>query len=179
MDQEKNRLARGRFRAGEIQTSVVLNEQQYKTLLAKWKRFKKQKRAWKSRDFQNNTLKFLKHHAKKVSIVTTKSLSIQVLRKSCITNWANRIQNPKAIRKLAGHSDIATTMKYYSMLTNDVKAKAAAVIDEILSPVDVKMKITINRTMQVSIYKSKRLRHYPRKDSNLQPLAPEANALSN
>ncbi len=118
---------------------VVLNEQQYKTLLAKWKRYKKQKRAWKSRDFQNNTLKFFKHHAEKAGIMTTKSLSIQVLRKNCITNWANRLQNPEAIRKLAGHSDIATTMKYYSMLTDDVKAKAAAAIDEIMSPADVKI----------------------------------------
>lgn len=114
---------------------VVLNEQQYKTLLAKWKRFIQQKRAWKSKDFKNNTLTTFKRHAAKAGIVTTKSLSIQVLRKNCITNWANRIQNPEAVRKLAGHSDIATTMKYYSMLTDDIKAKAADVIDELLSPV--------------------------------------------
>lgn len=97
----------------------------------------KQKRAWKSRDFHNNILTTFKRHAAKVGIVTTKSLSIQVLRKNCITNWANRIQNPEAVHKLAGHSDIATKMKYYSILTDGVKAKATAVIDEILSPVDV------------------------------------------
>jgi integrase len=113
---------------------VALNEQQYKTLLAKWKRYKKQKRVWKNRDFQNNTLTTFKRHAAKAGIITTKSLSIKVLRKNCTTNWANRIQNPEAVRKLAGHSDIATITKYCSMLTDDVKAKAAAVIDETLTP---------------------------------------------
>ena len=118
---------------------MALNEQQHKTLVAKWKRYKKEKRPWKSRDFQNNTLKFFKLHAKKAGIATTKTLSIQVLRKNCITNWANSIPNPKAVQILAGHGDIKTTMCYYSQLTDETRVKAARVIDEFFSPVDVKI----------------------------------------
>ena len=56
----------------------------------------------------------------------------RVLRKGCITNWANHINNPEVVRVLAGHSDIATMMRYYSKVTEEQRKKAAESTDKLL-----------------------------------------------
>lgn len=55
-----------------------------------------------------------------------------LLRESCITNWANEINNPEVVRCLAGHSDIKTTMQYYSAVTREQREKAARAINDLL-----------------------------------------------
>lgn len=62
----------------------------------------------------------------------TGSLSIHGLRKSCITNWANEINNPEVVRCLVGKSDIKTTMQYYSTVTEEQREKAAKAINKLL-----------------------------------------------
>jgi len=58
---------------------VLLNEQQYNTVLAKWKRFKQQNRPWRNRDMQNNTLKTFERHLKWAGIKAMGTLSIHTL----------------------------------------------------------------------------------------------------
>lgn len=81
---------------------------------------------------QNNTLTTFKRYIRWASIKPNDSLSIHTLRKCCITNWANEINNPEVVRELAGHSDIKTTMQYYSKVTKEQQQKAAKAIDKLL-----------------------------------------------
>ncbi|MFC1780987.1 tyrosine-type recombinase/integrase [Planctomycetota bacterium] len=98
---------------------VVLDEQRYKTVLAKWKRFREQKRPWQNHDMCNNSLREFKRHVKRAEIKPNGSLSIQTLRKSCCQNWANTISNPEVVRVLTGHADLKTTMQYYCQADRD------------------------------------------------------------
>ena len=111
---------------------VVLDQGQYRTMTAKWERFRQEKREWQNHDVANNTLATFKRHVKWAGIKPQGSLSLHGLRKCCITNWANHISNPEVVRKLAGHSDIKTTMAYYSKVTEDQRKKAAEVTDRLL-----------------------------------------------
>jgi integrase len=111
---------------------VALTEGQHQTAVRKWQRYQEEKREWKSRDMQNNTLNTFKRHVGWAEIKPTGTLSIHGLRKSCITNWANEINNPEVVRCLAGHSDIKTTMQYYSAVTREQREKAARAINELL-----------------------------------------------
>jgi len=111
---------------------VVLNEQQYRTVLRKWKIRQKHKKPWFNRDMQNNTLSTFKRHIRWAKIEPDESLSLHTLRKCCITNWANSITNPEVVRVLAGHFDLKTTMQYYCQVDKEQKAKATAAIDNLL-----------------------------------------------
>ncbi len=111
---------------------VVLDEQHYKTVLAKWKRFRDQKRGWQNRDMCNNRLREFKRHAKNAGIKPNGSLSIQTLRKSCCQNWANTISNPEVVRVLAGHADLKTTMQYYCQADKEQRNKAADGVDKLI-----------------------------------------------
>jgi integrase len=61
---------------------------------------------------------------------------MHTLRKCCITNWANEINNPEVVRVLAGHADLKTTMQYYCRVDASQRAKAAATIDDLLKQTD-------------------------------------------
>ena len=80
---------------------------------------------------QNNTLTRFKEYVKKAGIKPDGSLTIHTLRKCCITNWANEINNPEVVRILAGHADLKTTMAFYSQVTKEQNEKAAAAIDKL------------------------------------------------
>ncbi len=110
----------------------VLSGSEYHTLRDKWIRYTKSGRAWTNRDAQNNTLKTFKRHVKQAGIVPVGTLAIHTLRKSCITNWTNTCTNPETVRKLAGHGDIATTMKFYVQVTKEQKHEVAEGIDRLL-----------------------------------------------
>jgi integrase len=118
---------------------VMLNDVQYATMLAKWVRYREQGRTWLNQDMQNNTLVTFKRHVKKAEIKPNGTLSLHTLRKSCITNWANEINNPEVVRVLAGHSDLKTTMRFYSQASTEQKAKAAAAIDHLLNTTDARV----------------------------------------
>ena len=63
------------------------------------------------------------------------------LRRSCITNWA-RMLPIHVVQKLAGHSDIKTTQRYYLAVEEDDLAKAREVQSKILSAVSTDPKLT-------------------------------------
>lgn len=111
---------------------VPLNEQLYGTLVAKWQRYKQQKRAWKNRDMVNNVSREFKRHLKQAGIKPNGTLSIHTLRKSCIQNWTNELPI-NVTKELAGHSSISTTQKYYLQVDEYHRAKAAAVIDALVT----------------------------------------------
>ena len=67
------------------------------------------------------------------------TLSIHTLRKCCITNWSNEINNPEVVRCLAGHSNLATTMKYYCAVTKEQRTQAAQAIDALIEKSDAEV----------------------------------------
>jgi integrase len=112
---------------------IALDEGQYSTVLAKWKKYQEQERDdWANRDMQNNTLVTFKRHLRWSGIKPDGSLALHTLRKSCITNWANAINNPEVVRQLAGHADLKTTMQYYSYVSEQQQRNAAQAIDKLL-----------------------------------------------
>lgn len=118
---------------------VLLDESQYKTVIAKWKRDQRNNRAWRNQDLAPSALCRFKKDVERAGIIPTAKLTIQTLRKSCVLNWANEVSNPEVVRVLAGHSDLKTTMEYYSQITDDQRARAAAETDRLLETVDVRM----------------------------------------
>lgn len=118
---------------------IAHNDGQYRTLLDKWQRYQKEGREWKNQDWQNNTLVKFKRHLRWAGIEPKGTLSIHTLRKCCITNWANEINNPEVVRRLAGHSDLATKMKYYCAVTKEQRTRAAQAIDALMEKSDAEV----------------------------------------
>lgn len=112
---------------------VVLTGREHHTVRDKWQRYRKENRSWANRDMQNNTLTTFKRHIRKAGITPDGTLAIHTLRKSCITNWAkDPALTPKTVQLLAGHSDLATTMRYYVQVDQEQRTKATAGIDRLL-----------------------------------------------
>ena len=55
--------------------------------------------------------------------------------KCCVQNWANNLPM-NVVKELMGHSSIATTQKFYNQVDDNHRAKAAAVIDMLVSGTD-------------------------------------------
>jgi integrase len=61
------------------------------------------------------------------------AFTLHDLRRSCITNWARELP-VHVVQKLAGHSDIKTTQKYYLIVQQENMEKARIVNSKILGP---------------------------------------------
>jgi len=118
---------------------VLLDLRRYDIVVEKWRRYRGQGREWGNGDMFNNLNKSLERHLKWARIVPDGSLSIHTLRKACITNWCNTTSNPEIVRRLAGHSDIATTMRFYSFVSDSDRRKTASKIDALLNESDAKV----------------------------------------
>lgn len=112
---------------------VCLTDSQYVTLMKKWPRFRAERRRWRNDCFQNNTLGIFKRDYARAGIEPDGVLTVHVLRKNCILNWARVNRNPKVTQELAGHADLDTTMTYYSKVGTDAKVQAASDIDALLA----------------------------------------------
>jgi integrase len=99
---------------------VLLDEQQYGTVVAKWQRCQRQRRAWQNQDMVNNVLRDFKRHLKWAGIKPDGSLSIHTLHKSCCQNRANHLPI-NVVKELMGHSSISTTQKFYSQTVRLMK----------------------------------------------------------
>lgn len=117
---------------------VLMSRERFNTVVAKWKRFQQEGREWLTDDWGNNTLREFKRHVSRAEIKPNGTLNLHTLRKSCILNWSNSISNPEVVRVLAGHSDLKTTMKYYSQITAEQSQKAAAAIEKLLATAEQK-----------------------------------------
>lgn len=112
---------------------VLLDRDRYDRVVIKWQKYNQEKRSWQNRDIANNTLTNFKRHIRWAEIEPTGVLSIHTLRKSCIQNWADHINNPEVVRTLAGHADLKTTMQYYCQVNREQKTKAAETVDALLN----------------------------------------------
>ena len=88
---------------------------------------------------QNNTLRTFHADVRRAGITPNGSLSIHTLRKSCVLNWAKVSRNPKVTQALAGHADIKTTMRYYSLVDDDQRSASVDAINEMLKATDAKL----------------------------------------
>ena len=79
----------------------------------------------------NNVLRRLKTLCRKARVG---SYNVHDLRRSCITNWAKKLPI-HVVQKLAGHSDIRTTQKYYLSMQNEDFQKAQDVQTEVLGKI--------------------------------------------
>jgi integrase len=80
----------------------------------------------------NNVGREFKRHLKWAGIKPVGTLSIHTLRKCCGKNGADHLP-PNVTKELMGHSNIATTMKYYNQVDKDQRKKAAAVVETLVS----------------------------------------------
>ena len=123
----------------EASPYVVLSESLHGKMMARWNHADKNTRvAWKWQDAFYNAGREFHRHLRKAEIEPApgETLSIHTLRKSCIQNWANKLPM-NVTKELAGHSNIATTQKYYCQVDSYYRAKAAEVIEDVLNEVDV------------------------------------------
>ena len=124
------KLQAGRFRT----PFVVVSASRYEKVMHKWANTRKSRKTWQNRDMLNNVLRAFKRYVKLAGIKPApgQRLSIHDLRKSCITNWAMVNKNPKVTQVWAGHSDLKTTMQYYSKVTEDQRQAGMKALDKML-----------------------------------------------
>ena len=79
----------------------------------------------------NNVLRRFKTLCRRAKVG---SYTIHDLRRSCITNWARRLPI-HVVQKLAGHSDIRTTQKFYLSVQDEDIRKAQNVQAELLGKI--------------------------------------------
>lgn len=128
---------------------VLLDEKRYKTVLAKWQKYQREKLEWENQDMVNNVRREFKRHLKWAEIKPIGTLSIHTLRKCSGKNWADHLP-PNVTKELMGHSNIATTMKYYSQVDKDQRKKAAAVVDALISSANRKRSQTVTEAEQLN-----------------------------
>jgi integrase len=75
----------------------------------------------------NNQLTNFMRYVKKAGIKANGQPDIHTLQKSCIQTWADHLPL-NVTKELAGHSDLATTLKYYNQVDDYHRQK----IDEIM-----------------------------------------------
>jgi len=68
---------------------------------------------------ETGTLK--KQHAKAITASGVAAFVPYDLRHTCLTRWA-RVMDPFTLKKLAGHTDLNTTMRYVHLNDDDVRA---------------------------------------------------------
>lgn len=111
---------------------ILLDEQRYEKIVSKWDAVRKAGRTWQNNNFANNVLRNFKLRCKRAGIKPIGKLTIHVLRKCCIQNWADNLPM-NVVAHLAGHSDTSTTVKFYSTVDEHHLKAAARVTDELLS----------------------------------------------
>jgi integrase len=109
----------------------------------KWKLCREQKKEWFNRNLANNVLRDFQRRVKQAGIDTAgKKLTVHVLRKCCIQNWANSLPM-NVVKELAGHSDIETTSKFYNTV-DEIHLKEAAQLGDNLLTTDLKLTFSAN-----------------------------------
>lgn len=122
---------------------VLMDKQADMKIRDKWKQSREQGKDWFNRSLANNVLRDFQRRVKQAGIDTAgKKLTLHVLRKCCIQNWANSLPM-NVVKELAGHSDIETTNKYYSTVDEIHLTEAAELGDKLLGT-DLKLTFSGN-----------------------------------
>ncbi|MFB0555285.1 MAG: tyrosine-type recombinase/integrase [Phycisphaerae bacterium] len=89
-------------------------------------------RKWRTgQSLVNNVLRRFKTLCRRAKVGP---YTVHDLRRSCITNWAKKLPI-HVVQKLAGHSDIRTTQKYYLSVQDEDIRKAQNVQAELLGKI--------------------------------------------
>jgi integrase len=139
-------LTKWQTQAPEGVPYILLTKDRYERVKAKWQQLRKEGKPWRNRYMVNNVLRNFKSHYRRAGVMPVGKLTIHTLRKSCIQNWVDAVLPPDVVQKLAGHSSLATTMKYYTQVDPDREAKAARVIQERLDSKKMDVKWTYEPT---------------------------------
>jgi len=125
---------------------ALMSRQRYERVIANWQECRAAGRPWDSGTYENNVLTRFKRRMKRTGIRPGgKTLTIHTLRKCCCQNWIQDGQPINVVMKLMGHSNIATTEKYYSQFTAEQRSQVAAAATARLQTAD-----TSDREMTVS-----------------------------
>ena len=122
---------------------VLMSEQDCQRIRQRWIRCREQGKDWLNRYWSNNVIRNFHRRIKRVGINPAgKELTVHVLRKCCIQNWANSLPM-NVVKELAGHSSIETTNRFYSTV-DEAHLDAAARIGDNLLTTDHKMTFSAN-----------------------------------
>jgi integrase len=116
---------------------VLLSEQRYLRIRARWQQLRRQGKPWVNRHMINNVLGDFRSHIKRAGIKPVGKLTIHTLWKSCGQNWADYLAM-NVVKELMGHSSIATTQEFYTQVDSDHEAKAARVLQQLIDGADTK-----------------------------------------
>jgi integrase len=81
----------------------------------------------------NSLLRDTKVYLKQAGIELSAPFTLTTLRKSFAQNHTENGTPPTTLAKLMGHSSVATTMEYYSRVTDADEQAATAMLDTLLS----------------------------------------------
>ena len=112
---------------------VLMSEQDCQRIRQRWIQCRDAGRPWLNRYWSNNVIKNFHRRLRQAGIVTEKKLTVHVLRKCCIQNWANS-QPMNVVKQWAGHSSIETTNRFYSTVDDRHYKAAARETDRLLTP---------------------------------------------
>jgi integrase len=112
---------------------VLMDEQGCQRIKTKWQKCREQGKDWLNHYWANNVIREFHRRERQAGIKTVgKKLSVHVLRKCCIQNWANELPM-NVVKELAGHSNIETTNRFYSTVDDMHYDAAKKLGDKLLS----------------------------------------------
>ena len=114
---------------------VLMDKQDDERIRNKWQQCCQQDTQWLNRYWsKNNIIRDFKRRIKQAGINQVgKKLTVHILRKCCIQNWANTLPM-NVVKELAGHSSIETTNRFYSTVDDAQLEAAARETDRLLTP---------------------------------------------
>jgi integrase len=136
-------LSKLQIEAAEGVPFVLMDKQADMKIRDKWCKCREQGHDWFNRSLANNVIRDFHRRVKQAGIDTAgKVLTVHVLRKCCIQNWANSLPM-NVVKELAGHSDIETTNKFYNTV-DEIHLKEAAQLGDNLLATDAKLTFSAN-----------------------------------
>ena len=124
-------LTRWQAQAPEGVPYILLDEERYERVRARWHQLRDRGKPWRNRYMVNNVNRDFKRHCRRAGIKPVGRLTIHTLRKSCGQNWADHLPM-NVVKELMGHSHIATTQEFYTQVDKDHEAKAAQAIQRLI-----------------------------------------------
>ncbi|OHB52628.1 MAG: hypothetical protein A2Y12_03670 [Planctomycetes bacterium GWF2_42_9] len=124
-------LAQWQAQAPQGVPYVMLDDERYQLVLAKWRKLRKEGKPWRNRLMVNNVGRELSRHLKNAGIKLDGKFSIHTLRKSCGQNWAD-VLPMNVVKELMGHADISTTAEFYNQVDKTHRLLAANSIQTLL-----------------------------------------------